>query len=133
MQDHELFTIQSTNFHWSYYWRYYKYNLSYSCILSIDLIYPTFWFLEFEYSVGEICFLTWFYITIFIIQVSNQVLSGFLYPGLQHLDEEYLKVAIQFEVVDQVWLILSLSLFQYFHYLYHLYYSVTFLGLLGLK
>merc|ERR1739838_848350 len=34
-------------------------------------------------------------------QVQNPVLSGLLYPGLQALDEEYLKVDGQFGGVDQ--------------------------------
>ena len=34
-------------------------------------------------------------------QVANSLLSGLLYPGLQALDEEYLKVDAQFGGVDQ--------------------------------
>ncbi len=34
-------------------------------------------------------------------QVSHPLLSGLLYPGLQALDEEYLKVDCQFGGVDQ--------------------------------
>jgi len=34
-------------------------------------------------------------------QVSNPLLSGLLYPGLQALDEHYLKVDAQFGGVDQ--------------------------------
>lgn len=34
-------------------------------------------------------------------QVANPALSGLLYPGLQALDEEYLKVDAQFGGVDQ--------------------------------
>lgn len=34
-------------------------------------------------------------------QVANALLSGLLYPGLQALDEEYLKVDAQFGGVDQ--------------------------------
>lgn len=35
-------------------------------------------------------------------QVSNPLLSGLLYPGLQALDEQYLGVDFQFGGVDQV-------------------------------
>ena len=34
-------------------------------------------------------------------QVANPLLSGLMYPGLQALDEEYLKVDAQFGGVDQ--------------------------------
>ena len=34
-------------------------------------------------------------------QVANPLLSGLLYPGLQALDEEYLKVDAQFGGIDQ--------------------------------
>lgn len=34
-------------------------------------------------------------------QVGNPLLSGLMYPGLQALDEEYLKVDAQFGGVDQ--------------------------------
>lgn len=38
-------------------------------------------------------------------QVSSPLLSGLLYPGLQALDEEYLKCDFQFGGVDQVYMI----------------------------
>lgn len=54
-------------------------------------------------------------------QVSNPLLSGLLYPGLQALDEQYLGVDFQFGGVDQVriWVLLGVitSVIERFRYL----------------